>query len=245
MVLLDNLFSRKSKSKSASTKDAGPTNVPSDAQQSMERKNLRLEKRELLYAVVRESMVRVGMLSSSYKFKVLSLDSKGSQYLIMMDLPVDIANQIEQLNEIEEIIKENAQLRHKIEISAVYWRINQPAMNTGSSRPRVSDDVVTPVSDRDETAFKPANAPLMPGASRRFEPIRPDEVKAFKQALDKGVKSPPLKGKDVGQPAHNPNPGKDFASTEFHATEFEETQMQADDSDKNQPLSRTQYGDLI
>jgi hypothetical protein len=31
-------------------------------------------------------MTRAGILSSSYKFKVLSLDSRSDQYLIMMDL---------------------------------------------------------------------------------------------------------------------------------------------------------------
>ena len=31
-------------------------------------------------------MTRAGILSSGYKFKVLSLDPRGRQYLIMMDL---------------------------------------------------------------------------------------------------------------------------------------------------------------
>ena len=43
------------------------------------RKQERLERRELLYAVVREAMVRASVLSSTYKFKVLSLDPRGRQ----------------------------------------------------------------------------------------------------------------------------------------------------------------------
>ena len=50
------------------------------------RKGERLERRELLYTVVRESLTAAGILSASYKFKVLSLDSRGRQYLIMMDI---------------------------------------------------------------------------------------------------------------------------------------------------------------
>ena len=50
------------------------------------RKSERLERRELLYTVVRNAMTRAGVLSASFKFKVLSLDSRGRQYLIMMDL---------------------------------------------------------------------------------------------------------------------------------------------------------------
>ena len=44
------------------------------------RRSERMERRELLYTVVRESMVGVGVLSSKYKFKVLSLDSRGNKY---------------------------------------------------------------------------------------------------------------------------------------------------------------------
>ena len=53
---------------------------------SAKRKSDRAARRELLYAVVREAMVRAGLLSASYKFKVLSLDSEGRQFLIMVDL---------------------------------------------------------------------------------------------------------------------------------------------------------------
>jgi hypothetical protein len=66
------------------------------------RKTERLERREQLYAIVRESMTRAGVLSSSYKFKVLSLDSRGRQYLVMMDLPHEHAGETGRLAEIEE-----------------------------------------------------------------------------------------------------------------------------------------------
>jgi hypothetical protein len=45
-----------------------------------------MERREMLYAVVREAMVRAGVLSSTYKFKVLSLDPRGRQFMVMVDL---------------------------------------------------------------------------------------------------------------------------------------------------------------
>ena len=45
----------------------GPVTPPGSA---ANRKNERLERRELLYSVVREAMIRVGVLSSSYKFKI-------------------------------------------------------------------------------------------------------------------------------------------------------------------------------
>jgi hypothetical protein len=55
----------------------------------------------MLYSVVREAMIKAGVLSSTYKFKVLSLDSRGRQYLIMMDLARQYAGETSQLAEIQ------------------------------------------------------------------------------------------------------------------------------------------------
>ncbi|MFN7641028.1 MAG: hypothetical protein ACK5PE_00935, partial [bacterium] len=122
MVRLDNFFSKKTASKSAPLQGAVPSNQPLAKEQAVDLKSQRLERRELLYAVVRESMARVGMLSSSYKYKVLSLDSLGNEYLIMMDLPREMAEHIGQLAEIEQVITQNASQRHHIDVTAVYWR---------------------------------------------------------------------------------------------------------------------------
>src|SRR5687767_10939492 len=53
--------------------------------QPANRKSERMARRELLYTVVRESMTKAGVLSSGYKFKVLSLDARGRQFLVMVD----------------------------------------------------------------------------------------------------------------------------------------------------------------
>ena len=50
------------------------------------RKTERMARREVLYGVVRDCMSKAGVISASYKFKVLSLDSRGRQFLIMVDL---------------------------------------------------------------------------------------------------------------------------------------------------------------
>ncbi len=242
MGRLDNFFSKKSTAKPAPAEDAGPTNLPPDDEQALDRKTQRLERRELLYAVVRESMARVGMLSSSYKYKVLSLDSRGSQYLIMMDLPKEMAEHIGQLAEIEAIVTQNARQRHKIDVTAVYWRINELGKTSmpvlRKPRPEselgVSLSAVPPAREP-----RPESMPAPQGAGdrrRRFEPIRPDEVNAFKQALASGDKS------RLAGPQARPLPA-DFAPTEFPPTEFEETRM--DEEVERLPLSRTQYGDLV
>ncbi|WP_298212878.1 hypothetical protein [Acidovorax sp.] len=88
------------------------------------RKNERMERRELLYTVVRDAMVRAGVLSASYKFKVLSLDQRGRQFLVMMDLAREYGGETVRLSEIEALIAQTAKTRYDILVTAVYWRIN-------------------------------------------------------------------------------------------------------------------------
>ena len=194
------------------------------------RKSERLERRELLYAVVRQSMTRAGVLSSSYKFKVLSLDSRGRQYLIMMDIARQYAGETGRLAEIEGEIARSAKVQHDILVASVYWRVNEH-VTTGLSR-APSAPGSAPVS---------APAPLMPSAPAplaaapakpRFEPLQDDEVKAFKQALAAGVTKPSQApaGEEVRSGRRNPAP----------APVFQDTQL----DDSNSPLSGTQYGDL-
>lgn len=101
------------------------------------RRTERLERRELLYSVVRNCMSRVGVLTSSYKFKVLSLDSHGLHYLIMMDVSSLAAINSSRLSDIEAQIAQNANALYDIKVSAVYWRVNEPvsaAANADTSR---------------------------------------------------------------------------------------------------------------
>jgi hypothetical protein len=41
-------------------------------------------RREQLYVVIRDAMTRAGVLSASYKFKVLSLDQPGENFMVML-----------------------------------------------------------------------------------------------------------------------------------------------------------------
>ena len=188
------------------------------------RKSERLERREMLYSVVREAMIKAGVLSSSYKFKVLSLDSRGRQYLIMMDLARQYAGETSRLAEIEALIAQHAKGRHDILVTAVYWRVNEH-VTAGLSRS-------TPTPPLPVVAKAPeVKAPVVtskPG----YEPLHPDEVAAFKQALAlvpaATVLSAP--GEIVRSGRRNPAPPPNFEDTEM--------------DDRPSPLSGTQYGDL-
>jgi hypothetical protein len=190
----------------------------SESGSAANRKHERLERRELLYTVVRESMTRAGLLSSSYKFKVLSLDSRGRQYLIMMDLARQNVVDPQRLADMESHIAKVAKSKHDILVTAVYWRINEH-VTAGLAR---SSGAV-------ETA--PLQKPAEASTPSRYEPLQPDEVVAFKQAL--AAAPPPVvlsaPGEIVRSGRRNPAPPK------FQDTELDE---------RNSPLSGTQYGDL-
>ncbi|MEN9437202.1 MAG: hypothetical protein RIR09_1857 [Pseudomonadota bacterium] len=194
---------------------------------AVNRKTERLERREQLYGVVRESLTSAGILSASYKFKVLSLDSRGRQYLIMMDIDRRYVSETDRLAVIERLIAHNAKSRYDILITSVYWRVNE-TVTAGLSRPS------SPVPLSVNPSAAPAQrTPAAPGASKpRYEPLHADEVAAFKQALATAAPSPATvqKGELVRSGRRNPAP----------LPTFEDTQI----DDSGSPLSGTQYGDL-
>jgi len=206
-------------------KDKARAEAPDDQAQAGHRKSERHGRRELLYGVVRDTMARVGVLSSRYKFKVLSLDQRGRQFLVMMDIAPDVTSDNMRLSEIEVLLAQTARARHQILVTAVYWRLNNH-VSTGLSperRAAVAQAVHAPV----------ALAPQAP----RFEPIQTDEVAAFHKALaDIGAAQPA-----VGQ-ALQSGPRLPAQPTGFEDTE----RIPGPDPDDSRPqaLSNTQYGDL-
>jgi hypothetical protein len=202
--------------------------------QPANRKQHRMERRELLYAVVREAMVRASVLSSSYKFKVLSLDTRGHQFMVMVDLANGAAGDTRRLAEIEAMIAQAAKGRYDIGVSAVYWRANEhvaigdPAHYT-SHKPMISQPAAL------EAHSGPAElgeAPPAPAA--RFEPLQADEAAAFRKALDAGLR---------GEQALATVNGGKAAQNYTLLTGFEDTEIAGGD-EANEHLSKTQYGAL-
>lgn len=142
------------------------------------RRNERLERRELLYGVVRECMTAAGVLSSTYKFKVLSLDSNGRKYLIMVDMPREHMSGMAQFTETEGTIARSAKERYDILVTAVYWRINDSVSAAGLG---VHASAVAPVHTAAHTYNSPA-APLVP-AGAPYAELQAEEVLAFKRAV--------------------------------------------------------------
>lgn len=195
----------------------------------------RLEHRELLYKVVHDSMIRAGVLAASYKFKVLSLDTRGLQYMIMMDLVNQSAGDSRRLAEIEAMMAQAAKARHEILITAVYWRVTELVTTGLSPNQAVSEDESAKKGQELRAPQSThTSAPSVIKATA-YEPLQQDEVDAFKLALAGAASTTPHvePGRLVTSGRRNPAPPE----------EFEDTQI-VPSNDRISPLSVTQYGDL-
>ena len=247
----------------SSTRNSVPSGKhPPDNAQPGNRKSERMARRELLYTVVREAMVRAGMLSSSYKFKVLSLDARGRQFLVMMDLAREHGDETSRLAEIEALIAQSAKSRHDIVVTAVYWRLyehvavglpqTRPAGARPSSPMPLEPLAAAPVSQPAPLISQPMPLPATRPAAAgggRYDPIDADEVAAFKQALATGVRTRPgaagpaaVAATAGGATARAFTDGSSRHGPQSYTllTGYEDTEM----PDDAPALSGTQYGAL-
>jgi len=202
---------------------AAPKNVA-------ELKQQRQLRRDHLYSVVREAMLRSEVLASHYKFKVLSLDAAGRQFLIMVDLVDEPGFLPEQLIAIEHLIGSTAAQRHDLLVKAVYWR------QTGTVAHVAAPVVPKPASVVAENVAAPTPRGRGGAKTQGFEPIGQDEVLAFKNAIAANKANAPV----------TPAPGQSQVSGLRNAAAmsgFEDTQLLEPD-DSASPLSSTQFGNL-
>lgn len=205
------------------------------------RRSERSERREQLYGVVRDVMVRAGVLSASYKFKVLSLDSGGQRFVVMMELAHAYAGETARLSGIEAMLAQAAKARMGVVVSAVYWRINDQigvaaqAQSAAARAPRapnlnLNPDPAMPVA--------PEAAAITPRRRRQdaapYEPIDAQEMAAFKQAMGAAAAAPPAPGRaTVHRSGPLLGPGAADRPSEFSHSEM-----------GHLDLGATQYGDL-
>ncbi len=221
--------------------------------QPANRKQERMARRELLYAVVRESMVRAGVLSSSYKFKVLSLDARGRQFLVMVDLAQGAGIESTRLAEIEAMVAQSAKSRYDILVTALYWRANEHvAVGDVAAVPRAQQPVpvaasaaapraaVARLASVPKIVAHPTEEPsqpaqLHPAEGPLAEPLLPAEVSALRKVLAASSRGEEALAA-VGPRGHQ-------AHSYTLLTGFEDTEM-AESGATASNLSGTQYGEL-
>jgi hypothetical protein len=148
------------------------------------RRGRRILRREQLFSVVRESLIRAGILSSSYEFKVLALDSNGDAFLVLIDLALPAeAMPDEYLLEIERWIQQSARKRHSMKVPSVYWR----RQASQDQRGHALKAAVAAQTQRETMAAVPASTPPATepagGQPVPHRPMTDEEVKAFRWNL--------------------------------------------------------------
>lgn len=201
------------------------------------RRGRRILRREQLFSVVRESLIRGGVLSTSYEFKVLTLDANGDSFLVLVDLALPAqAMPDEYLLEIERWIQQSASTRHEMDVRSVYWRRKAVHDQVGMAlkaavvaQTRREAVPMTPGLVPAASASRPMPMPSPTAIPRPAvtppnaptQVVGEDEVEAFRRALE-SVAAPPYRSPAEAQ-AQLPVPEShsDFAA-----------------------LSETQYGKL-
>lgn len=222
------LAATKARSKSTAAHEGVSSSSAQDpVNQPESRKARRHARREQLFIAVRESMTRSGVLAASYKFKVLSLDQAGDQFLVMLDVDTSLGHQTLKLSEMEAMVVQTAKARFDLFVTSVYWRMETAA---APGTVRAPGHKVPPA-----TINLPSGVTPLSPASARYEPLQDDEVAAFKKAL--AASSGPSKATlDATGKSHS------GAHSYTLLTGFEDTELPGPAAAP--ALSATQYGDL-
>lgn len=200
-------------------------------------KTQRQGRREKLYAVVREAMLRSEVLASRYKFKVLSLDTHGRQFLVMVDLLDSRAVAPARFSTIEQLIMSHAAQQHTLHVKSVYWRVNETPTAVQPVQPLPTTPVPAPTVVPVTPPVVPARVPPVATVHKpEFDPIDQAEVLAFKKAI--GV-LPNTPGEVAAGQARTSVPRQSGGMTGY-----EDTQLLDPPDDAASPLSRTQFGEL-
>lgn len=223
-----NLFSRHSQTPSAPEEKSRSAASPRksqqepDSDQRSEHSKARHVRRDQVFVAIREAMTRTGILAANYKFKVLSEDPQGNDFMVMMTLVVVTGEPLPPLAEMEASIMEAALERSQIIVSAVYWRMTEVAPAAKFVPPVLAG----------RAASQPVSA-AQPGKPKSpHETIAADEVIAFQQALLAASAQGHSMPQEKLPPRRRSNQPKDFQDTEMV------------DSILPPSLSKTQYGDL-
>lgn len=139
-------------------------------------------RREMLFDSVKTTMQSHGILSGSYRFKVVRADKRGHSFVVMVDLSTDFMDSEQgrprPLQALGEAVARNALARYGVGVAAVYWRINPELkgfeQDLRAAPEAASDDTSSPEARRS------ANL-------RKYERATAEDLAAFESAWQKAV----------------------------------------------------------
>lgn len=184
---------------------------------------------EHLSEVVRQSFTHSGVLSATYRFKLLLTDREKNQFTVMVDIEKSFDHRAEKLAEIEAKIIQMAEKQYEISVKSVYWRVSvgehvaPKAVEIKSSLRRMRMQRTEPVKTTPEKI------------SDGHAAVSVSEIEAFRRALTETSGDRPLLDICFVKMEEN-------SESLPQATSFADTEIQGE---QDQPvLSSTQYAVL-
>lgn len=171
MSFFQNLFSSSQNSTrdSAAGPETGPVKMNLDERMAF--------RREMLFDSVKSTMESRGILSASYRFKVVRADKRGHSFVVMVDLSTDFMDgeqgQQRPLMALGDAIRKNALTRYGVGVPAVYWRVNEEIRGFDPERAEAP-----PVVAATPEATRSSNL-------RKYERATAQELAAFESAWQK------------------------------------------------------------
>ena len=168
MSFFQNLFSSSQGQKDGgSGPETGPVKMNLDERMAF--------RREMLFDSVKATMESRGILSASYRFKVVRADKRAHSFVMMVDLSTDFMEneqgQQKSLAALGALIRKNALARYGLGVPAVYWRVNEELKGL---HPQRAEAIATSDNISAE-AMRASNL-------RRYERATAQELAAFESA---------------------------------------------------------------
>ena len=169
MSFFQSLFTSSHSPKDSAAGETGPVKMSLDERMAF--------RREMIFDSVKATMESRGILSGSYKFKVVRADKRGHSFVVMVDLSTDFMESEQgrqrALAQLGTIIGKNALSRYGLGVAAVYWRVNEELKGFDLQRA--------------QPAVEPDSESLSPEAKRasnvrRYERATAQELAAFESA---------------------------------------------------------------
>lgn len=169
MSFFQSLFTSSHSPKDSAAGETGPVKMSLDERMAF--------RREVIFDSVKATMESRGILSGSYKFKVVRADKRGHSFVVMVDLSTDFMESEQgrqrALAQLGTIIGKNALSRYGLGVAAVYWRVNEELKGFDPQRA--------------QPAVEPDSESLSPEAKRasnvrRYERATAQELAAFESA---------------------------------------------------------------
>jgi hypothetical protein len=175
------------------TGDAGPTEIDAAKMNLEERIEWRTQ---MVYKSVRDTMASIEVVSQMYRVKVLPSDERAHQFYIMIDVAksftVGKRVDINGFSGIEKLISHNTFELFGVAVSGIYWRTDDSVnvfelMSLGKgTRKKMMEEAFK------DTTPESYIVDYRKAPRREFEPLLEDEIAAFRAAIAKGLKPPPL-----------------------------------------------------